>query len=232
MPLNESIVFPGSRCPHCAKPIAWHDNLPVLSWVFLRGRCRACAKPISIRYWLVELISGLIWAGLWYRLGWTAQLIAGITLMMILLAVLMTDIETGLIPDLLTLPGIVAGIVLSAAAPGLLGENVWWQGLIQSAIGLVAGGGLLWFTGWLGELIFRKESMGGGDIKLMAMLGTFLGVTKIVFVFFIAPVLALPVALFARYVLKSETIPFGPYLALAGALLFLFGDPIIAYFYS
>ncbi|MDD5670381.1 MAG: A24 family peptidase [Candidatus Omnitrophica bacterium] len=143
----------------------------------------------------------------------------------------MKALETGLIPDEFTFFGIAAGLFLSVAHPEMLGGTDWTGGVKQAALGLVTGGGILWLTGILGKFLFRKDSMGGGDVKLLAMLGVFLGITKVILVYFLAPVLALPVALYLKWTHKSEIVLYGPYLAAAGVCLFLWGDWIVWFIY-
>ncbi len=229
LPREQSIVVPASQCPQCKHSIAWYDNIPLVSFIILKAKCRHCAAPISIRYFLIELATGFLWLSLFMEFGWTAAFVAGVILISILLAVSVIDLETGLIPDRLTFPGMAAGVVAAGIAPGLLNQNVWYLGILYSALGLVIGGGILWLTAVLAKLVFRKESMGGGDIKLLAMIGAFVGAGKTVMVFFLAPFAALPFALYMKYVRKSETIPYGPYLAISGAVVFCFGDTLLSF---
>lgn len=231
-PREESIVKPGSHCPHCKQPIAWSDNIPLVSFLLLGGKCRHCGKRFSTRYFVVESASGILWLSLWMAYGLSAFFAAGVVLISILLAVTITDIETGYIPDNFTYPGMLAGLALAALFPSLVGEGVWHQGLLRSGIGLLFGGGTLLAIGVFGNLIFRKESMGGGDIKLMAVMGAFLGAKKVLLVLLFAPMLALPFALFMKFIRKAETLPYGPYLALTGAWFYIYGDEITkAFFY-
>lgn len=255
MPLEQSIVFPGSHCPKCAKSIAFYDNIPILSWFLLGGKCRGCKAGISPRYFLIELINASVWLLLWKMFGFTPFFAAGAVLFSILIAVTATDLETGLIPDKLSLPGLAAGIIFSAVWPVLHEQTVWYHGILRSALGVLAGGGLLYGIGKLGDLwlfsarrlgvVLRrnlywreklkkyrhvKDSMGGGDIKLLAMMGAFLGPEKALLVFLMAPFPALPFALFARGFKKELTIPFGPFLAIAGAVSFLYGNFLIDFF--
>ncbi|MFA6599733.1 MAG: prepilin peptidase [Candidatus Omnitrophota bacterium] len=231
MPKEESIVSPGSHCPACGKPVAWYDNVPLVSYLLLRGKCRQCGAKISPRYFVVELVTALLWFLLWLRFGAGASFAAGAVLVSVLLAVTMTDLETGLIPDKMTYPGMAVGLLLSAAFPALQHEGLWWAGLVRSLLGLAAGGGILLAVGFAGNLIFRKETMGGGDVKLLALIGAFVGWSEAIFVFLFAPIFAIPFALHAKFARKQETIPFGPYLALAGILFYFFGEKIMAYFF-
>ncbi len=232
LPRGESVVFPGSHCPQCGSGVKWYDNIPLVSFLALGGKCRNCKNRISIRYFFGELLCGLGWLGLWLMYGISVKFFAGIILFSILLTVTFTDFETGLVPDKMTFPGMAAGFVLSAIFPQLHAREIWYLGLLDSVLGLLAGGGVLILTAWLGSLIFRKESMGGGDVKLLAMIGTFLGWEKAVLIFFFAPLTAIFFALYMKYAKKSETIPFGPFLALTGAVFFTHGDKIISYLFS
>ena len=232
MPREESIVAPRSHCPGCKTMIRWFDNIPLLSYLLLSGKCRQCKTRISIRYFLVELFVGMMWVFLWQRYDETPFFVAAVICFTILLAVSITDLETGYIPDKLSLPGALAGLILSTAFPVLQDETRWYMGLLQSFLGFLAGGGILFATGYLGSIIFKKEAMGGGDIKLLAMIGAFVGWQGAIFVFMFAPVVSIPIALFERFVRKHETIPFGPYIALVGAWFFLYGNDFLkSYFY-
>ncbi len=230
LPRDESLGHPGSSCPACGARIGWQDNIPVISYLCLRGQCRHCRAKISPRYVLVEILNAFCWYLLWKHSGWGLTFVFSALLFSILLTVVLIDFETGLIPDELTLTGLAAGLVWSGLAPGRFDAASWHAGLLMAFLGGLLGGGLLFLTGYLGRLLFRKDSMGGGDVKLLAMLGTFLGMQKVVWIFLLAPVLALPAALIAKLVFKEETIPFGPYLAAAGAILFLWGDWLIRVF--
>lgn len=232
-PREESVSKGRSKCTQCGTQINWYDNIPLFSYLILRGKCRSCGKGFSFRYFLVELLTGSTWFFLWKFYGEESPFFwVGIVLFSILIGVTFTDLETGYIPDKFTFPGMGVGVVLSALFPMIHGETVWYHGLKSSAIGLLAGGGVILVMGLIGNVIFKKDTMGGGDIKLMAVLGAFLGMNKAVMVFFISPTIALPFALFTRLVKKEETIPYGPFIALAGAWAFLYGDKFLReYFY-
>ncbi|HOW58509.1 MAG TPA: prepilin peptidase [Candidatus Omnitrophota bacterium] len=229
MPRDLSIVWPGSFCPHCEKPIAWYYNIPLVSFIFLRGKCAQCKKPIPVRYLLVEIVNALLWWLLWKQYGLSVDFVTAALFFSLLLVVILTDFETGLIPDLITFPGMMAGLLLSVIGNAHFPQAFWYQRLLASFIGLVVGGGILLLTGWFGTLVFRKDSMGGGDVKLLAMMGAFLGASNAGLIFLLAPFPALPFGLWQRYVKKEETIPFGPFLALSGALLFMHGNAFLNY---
>lgn len=248
LPRGESLVRPGSHCPSCQHPIAWFDNLPILSFFILRGHCRHCRERISFRYPLVELASGLVWYGSWQGSEGTPIFWIRVIFVSLLLVVSLTDLETGLIPDEGTLFGTVAGVAASLLYPelqkgagdllfqremgSLQGFSLPLAALGRSALGLVVGGGLIWLTGRAGNWMFQKElkqlrldqSMGGGDMKLLAMAGSFLGPEKVLLSFFTAPLLGLPFALYSRFAKKEKVIPYGPFLSLAAAVQFFFGD--------
>jgi len=227
MPRDLSIVLPRSFCPHCKGQIPWYHNIPLVSYLLLRGKCFFCRKPIAFRYFFVELATALIGLFLWQRYGMSAEFVTSAIFFAMILVATLTDFETGLIPDEITITGMIAGLALSVTGHGHFMQAFWWQRLLASAAGLLAGGGILLLVGWLGKLVFRKESMGGGDVKLLAMIGAFVGVTKVGFIFLLSPFPALPFAIWQRFVKKEETIPFGPFLALMGALVYIQGDAVL-----
>jgi len=227
IPRDLSIVLPRSFCPHCKAAIPWYENIPLVSFLLLRGKCFRCRRPITIRYFLVELATGLAAWFLWKQYGLSAEFAVSAVFFAMIIVATMTDFETGLIPDQITIPGMLLGVALSVTGHGHFLQTIWYQKLLASGLGLVAGGGILFLVGWLGKLVFRKDSMGGGDVKLLAMIGAFVGAPKVGLIFLLAPFPALPFALWQRFVKKEETIPFGPFLALAGALVFMQGDTIL-----
>ena len=223
---GESIVVPRSYCPSCRKPIAWYDNIPLLSFIILGARCRKCGSAISLRYFFIELLTGLAFVGSIHYFGWTAQGAASIVLLTLLLGISAADLEERIIPDEMSLSGILAGLLFSTSFPMLQHETNHWQSLLQSVLGALAGGGIIYAIGVFGELVFRKESMGGGDVKLMAMIGAFLGWKSALLIFFLAPILALPIGLYVKFKKKEEYIPYGPFLSLAGIIILFFGETL------
>jgi leader peptidase (prepilin peptidase)/N-methyltransferase len=218
LPRGESVVIPGSRCPHCGAPIAPWDNLPVVSYVVLRGRCRHCGAPISPRYVIVEAAAGLLLAGLAWRFGVTLEAVRYAVLGLALLVVFFTDLEHGLIPNAVTYPGIVAGIVFGAAS------GAWVPSLLAAA---GAGGVFLLIA------LLSRGGMGGGDIKLAAMIGAFLGTPAVIVALFLAVALGAAAGLVLmalRLRTRKQTIPFGPALA-AGALIAVFTSDAIVRWY-
>ncbi|MBF0627179.1 MAG: prepilin peptidase [Magnetococcales bacterium] len=214
IPLEESIVRPRSRCPGCRHTIAWHDNIPILSWLILRARCRHCQQPISPVYPLVELITALLTVSTLYRFGLTPTGVALTALGYALITLTMIDFHHYILPDVITLPGIAIGLLLTVL-PGTAPPLASWQ---NGLIGVTAGGGGLWLFGWIFQKITGKEGMGLGDVKLTAMLGAWLGWQALPLTIFGAAVIGSVVGI--GWILlsgrdRSLPIPFGPYLALA-----------------
>ncbi len=224
LPRDENVVRGRSHCVSCGTMIPWYDNIPLVSYWLLRGKCRFCKASFSFRYFLVELLTGLVWLFLWRYYGFTGYWISTVILFSLLIAVTFTDLETGYIPDLLNFPGMILGLLLSAIFPFLFARDIWYLSLWKSFLGLLMGGGTLLSLGVLGQWIFKKEAMGGGDIKLLAFLGAFLGIKKVMLVIFIAPFFALPFAVYTRFIKKSETFPFGPFIVMAAVWTYFCGD--------
>ncbi len=217
-----------SRCPHCDNQLKWYHNIPLLSYLFLRGRCAFCHAHISLRYPLVELLNTagylyfFAYLGLSYSFFVWAAMISG------LIAIFFIDLDHQIIPDSITLPGIVLGLAASFLPGGI--------GIVHALIGLVVGGGSLYLIAILGELVFKKEAMGGGDIKMAGMLGAFLGWQKVLLVFISSAAIGLVVSLIVMTVSsklrETRMIPFGPFLAGAALIAILYGDRIIHYYLS
>jgi leader peptidase (prepilin peptidase)/N-methyltransferase len=218
LPRGESLVRPRSRCPRCGAGIAWYDNIPVFSWLALRGRCRSCREPISWTYPALELITAAIWVGLAAVYGPTWHALQGAILFSLLLAIALIDGQHYLIPDALSLGGLGAGLALSLL-PGAPTPLV-------SVLGAALGFGVLLAVGILGEWAFRKPAMGGGDMKMMAMVGAFLGPAGAMLTIFLGAVVGTVV--FGPVSLKTKKdVPFGVFLALGAVIAFLFGDSIV-----
>ena len=223
----ESLIHPGSRCPHCRHPIAWHDNIPLVSVALLRGACRHCGKPIHWRYPVVELLSAGLTVAVLERFGVGPVGLVYLAFVCALIAVSFIDLEFQIIPDEISLGGLAVGVAFSVLAPILHGTASRWLALGRSAIGILVGGGVLYGTGVVGDVLFRKESMGGGDIKLMAMAGALLGWKMALLAFFLAPLLALIPGLGVLAFKRSHVIPYGPFLSLALVASLFFGDQIV-----
>ncbi|GBD92871.1 type 4 prepilin-like proteins leader peptide-processing enzyme [bacterium BMS3Abin05] len=225
IPKGESIIWPVSHCPKCGTPIKPIDNIPVLSYALLGGKCRFCKTRISFRYPLVELLTGVLFAGLFLKFGLSSETLVFSILGLLLITISFIDIDYRLILNKVTLPGILLGAVLTVAFRVLSYKQV----LLGFAIG---GGGLL-FVAFLGSLLFRKESMGMGDIKLAAMIGVFLGVKGTAFSLLVAFFIA---ALFSAGAMALEKadrhsqIPFGPFIALATFVYLFWGEQMIHWY--
>ena len=259
MPREQSIRKPSrSFCPNCKKTILWYDNIPILSFILLKGRCRFCNGKISLRYPIVELLSGLLFLMAFSYFGITWELVIYLIVIGGLIAASFIDIEYQIIPDEISLGGLVLGLVASLAYPALHNTNLHLLSLFRSFIGVLVGGGIIYITGWLGTLAFKKEAMGGGDVKLLAMMGAFLGWQAVLIIFFAAPFLATIVTLiintrkiaveilkrgnsviqgsiFAKIkimlkMLLTGTIPYGPFLSIAAVVALFYKDVIIQYF--
>ncbi len=299
LPHEKSVVFPSSHCPKCQTPIQWFDNIPLLSWLILRGSCRACKASISFRYWLVELLTAGAFLFLYQYYGLQAVLLPYAVMICCFIVATFVDFEHRIIPDEVSVGGMYAGIVLSAVIPAMhvsgaadlplatiiacgivllclllmwvypffckhLMEEyspaedrpikllvlaaivalalinavivnvpdllaIYLSSLGSSIAGFLIGGGLIYALGLIGDIIFRKESMGGGDVKLLAMVGAFLGWKLAILAFFIAPFFGAVFGIIEKIRTKDNTIAYGPFLVL-GALVSLFwGERIIAF---
>lgn len=227
LPRGESIVWPTSRCPACSRPIAWYDNIPLLSYVILLGRCRACRAPIPWRYPLVEAANGLGYGILVGSFGvsWVSAFYG--VLLSALIVVTGTDLSHRIIPNVITYPGIVLGLIGSLV--------VLPAGIVNSVLGVLVGGGLLWFLAWVSPYIFGKEGMGLGDVKLIAMVGAFLGWKPVLLTILIGSLVGSIVggSLIAMNRLsRRQYIPFGPFLALGAVLSLLFHEPLLAWYWG
>lgn len=230
IPEGRSVVFPRSACRSCSRPIAWYDNVPCLSYLWLKGRCRACGARVSVQYPIIEAATGLLFVAHALRFGWTPYAAVTLVLSSVLLLQGVIDWKHRIIPDALTLPGIAAGLAASCALPQLQGETGTLAALGSSALGLLAGGGFLYAAGWLGERVFRKEAMGGGDVKLMALVGAWTGPVGVLWTVLVGSLAGSVYGLYRRWKNAEEHIPFGPFLG-AGAFLYVFfGERVIAWY--
>ncbi len=226
LPENKSIIFPPSHCPLCKKQINFYDNIPILSFIVLRGKCRWCNAPISLQYPLTEFLSGLLFLALFLEFGLGYNLPVYCFLGASLLVVSFIDLKHQIIPDLITLPGIIIGLLLALFFPG----RIDW---LDSLLGIFLGGGLLFLVATGYYLFAGEEGMGGGDIKLLAMIGSFLGWQAILFTIFAASFLGSAAGLslmIAKKKDKKYPVPFGPFLSL-GAIIYIFcGHRVIAWY--
>ncbi len=218
LPTPISLSHPGSRCPACGHPIRWHENIPVLSWLWLRGRCSACRTPISARYPLIEIFTGVVFAAIGWRFGETPQALLWCGAAAVLIALAGIDWDTTFLPDNLTLPLLWAGLV--AAALG------WTLPLADALWGAVTGYLSLWSVYWMFKLLTGKEGMGFGDFKLLAALGAWLGLKMILPIVLIASVIGAVVGIAMKLrasLREGRYVPFGPFLAGAGLTVMLAG---------
>jgi leader peptidase (prepilin peptidase)/N-methyltransferase len=221
LPVGESVVKPRSRCPKCSEPVRWHDNVPILSWFVLRGKCRFCKERISWQYPAVEAATLVIWIGMAVVYGPTPHGLVGAILLTILLAIALTDAGHYIIPDQLSLGGLAAGLAVSFFP----GQPTPLMALAGAALGF----SVLFAVGWAGEMAFKKPAMGGGDMKMMAMVGAFLGPLGAMLTIFFGALAGS--VIFGPISLKTgKLVPFGVFLALGAAVTFLFGDWLIDWY--
>jgi len=226
IPRGESIVFPSSSCPGCGARIRPWDNVPILSYLILWGKCRSCKGKISIRYPLVEALSALLALAMLYRFGLNASFAVYYVWTCALLVITFIDLDHQIIPDSLSIGGIVAGLAL-----------VWWMPVsyLDALIGLGLGAGLLIAVIYGYFFLTGKHGMGGGDVKLLGMIGVFTGWQGVLFTIFTGSLagslVGIPWALLQRKNMQTA-IPFGPFLALGAFIYVLFGEPIIAWYFG
>jgi len=232
MPHELSIVTPRSHCPQCKHPIAWYDNVPLLSYIFLAGKCRHCKAPISFRYFLVELLTGLTFVGFYFYFGLSVVTFAYLVMACCFIIATFVDFAHRIIPDEISVGGMVIGLMLSFLIPELhvshpIGFQARELALGRAAFGVFIGGGSIYFLAIVGDLIFRKESMGGGDVKLMAMVGAFLGWKLTLLAFFIAPFFGAVYGIVEKIRTKDSAIAYGPFLVLGSLISLFWGTEII-----
>jgi leader peptidase (prepilin peptidase)/N-methyltransferase len=232
-PLNESVVSPPSRCPTCGRGVRWYENVPVLGWLLLRGRCAGCAERISVQYPLVELATGLMWAGMFWQHGLSLEALRGALFLTILLGIAVSDARFYIIPDQFSVGGAVLGLAFAFAPGGLMPS--------QALVGAVVWFFGLWAVGKAGTLYIRftnpqrfedmgvDSALGFGDVKMMALVGAFTGVWGGAITVFLGSVLAVIVfGLISR--LTDRLIPFGIFLAAGAAIAFVWGADILRWY--
>jgi len=220
-PTDESVVHPPSHCPGCGADIQWYDNIPVLSYVILRGRCRSCGVFISPQYPMVELATSLIWAGAFLEHGLSFEALRGALFLTILLGIAVSDARFYIIPDQFSVGGAVLGLAL-APLPG--GPTA-----LSSILGAVVGFVILWVVARLGTWLFKKDAMGGGDLKMMAMVGAFLGIPGVLLTLFLGALLGS--VIFGPISWKTgRLVPFGIFLAAGAAVAYGWGDQLIGWY--
>jgi len=228
LPQEKSVVFPGSHCTKCQKPIRWYDNIPIVSYFMLGGKCRDCGARFSIRYALVEFLTALTFLEFYLHFGLTWLLLPYLIMVSGFIVGTLVDFEHRIIPDEVTLGGAIVGLVLSGFIPQLHGTDSRIWSLGQAGLGILVGGGSIYLMGLFGEWVFKKEAMGGGDVKLLAMIGAFLGWEYAILSFFLAPFFGSIVGIIEKIRTKDSTIAYGPYLVI-GALVSLFWGQKLIY---
>lgn len=225
IPRNESIIFPASHCPKCRSNISLKDNIPLLSYILLKGRCRNCKNKISIQYPIVELLTGLTYLIIYLIYGLSIQSLIYIILSSALIIIAFIDLNEQIVPDVISLPGIVIGFIISFFVP--------YISFINSALGVIVGGGIILIIGLAGSVIFKKEAMGGGDVKLAAMIGAFLGWRYTIISLFLGFLLGAVAGIFlilSKIKSREDTVPFGPFIVLGSFITLLWGEKIISWY--
>lgn len=228
LPRKMSFLLDRSICTSCKSQLKWYHNIPVLSYLFLRGKCQFCSEKISFRYPLIEILNALSYGYFLYAFGLSLDFYIYSLLSSALLVIFFIDLDFQIIPDRINYPLMIIGLGISFLPDGI--------GIKNSIIGLLVGGGSLYLVALLGDFLFKKDSMGGGDIKMVAMLGAFLGWQKVLFIFISSAVIGLVVSLvimaFSSKLRQSRMIPFGPFLSLAAMLAIVYGDELIGLYLS
>lgn len=257
IPLNQSIVKPRSHCPKCNNLITWYDNIPLLSYLILRGKCRHCKTPISIRYFIVELLTGLLFLiVVWKFEGLNIVSVTYLVIVGCLIAITFIDLDHFIIPDVITYPNMILGMLISVILSFLPNTRFlissWTSGpfslvagkfypLYNAIFGLVIGGGILLLIGTTAKWILKKEAMGGGDVKLLAAMGTFIGyklvLLTLILASFVGSIIGAIVLIQAKKKEKDATpfghyIPFGPYLAIGIFIALIWGNDIINWYFN
>lgn len=253
LPREESIVFPNSRCPNCATAIKAYDNIPVISWLVLRGRCRACSAPISARYPAVELLTALLWVAVFLRDGVSYALPFDLIFVTMLTALVFIDAEHMLLPNAITYPGFVFAILARLSLPYLTGTPyfddlnasllgafpgwpVWFVSLIGAALGALAGGGTLWLIGFVWEKLRGVEAMGLGDVKMMFMVGAFLGWRLTLLTLFLGVITGSLTGILLMFKRRERNmqmlLPFGIFLGIGSIIALLVGKYLITWYMS
>jgi len=224
LPREQSLNSPPSRCPHCEYRLRWFDNIPVVSYAILGGRCRKCRSRISIRYPIVELVTMLLFVVHGAVFGWTALLIPRLVFACAMVVLFAIDFEHHLLPNAITLPGVAVGLIASTVLP---------PGIIDALIGVLVGGGVLWL---IGEAYFRysgQEGMGGGDVKMLAMIGAFLGWKLVLVTLVLSSIAGSVIGLLVIAIRKGGmkyALPYGTFLALGALVASLAGESIVNWY--
>lgn len=220
LPEHHSLVKPSSQCSYCHHPVRFYDNIPLISYLILKGKCRDCGQKISWRYPLVEFITGVLALLLFGKFYLTLKFLVFFIFTAVLIVITFIDLDHQIIPDVLTLPGIPVFFLLAV----FVVKEISW---VEAVVGLIIGGGVLLAIAFAYELITKREGMGGGDIKLLAMIGGFLGWKSLIFILLFSSFLGAVVGVFAMVIKKQDmkyAIPFGPFLSMAAVAYLFWGD--------
>jgi len=225
LPKEESIIWPGSHCPYCKKPIRFYDNIPLVSYVLLTGKCRNCKKPISIQYFLIEGITALSSLFLFMKFGPSLSYLFYFAFVAALIVITVIDLYHQIIPDVISLPGIGVGLIASLILPQIT--------FLNSLFGVLLGGGSLFLVATCYEWLFKREGMGGGDVKLLAMIGAFLGWKAVILTILLSSLIGSITGILIMVVKGKDfkyAIPFGPFLSLGAAISLFYGQNIINWY--
>ena len=225
LPKEESIVWPGSHCPHCNTPIKFYDNIPLISYILLKGRCRHCHRPISFQYPLIEGITALVSLILFVKFGPSLSYLFYFYFVAALIVITVIDLYHQIIPDVISLPGIGVGLLASLVIPQIT--------FLNSLIGILLGGGSLFLVATVYQWLFKREGMGGGDVKLLAMIGAFLGWKAVILTILLSSLIGSITGIIIM-VLKGKdfkyAIPFGPFLSLGAVISLFYGENLIRWY--
>ena len=225
LPKEESIVAPGSHCPQCKKPIKFYDNIPLVSYLLLRGRCRYCHSPISIQYPLVEGITALGSLILFMKFGPSLSYLIYFAFVAALIVITVIDLYHQIIPDVISLPGIGVGLLASLVIPQIT--------FLNSLIGILLGGGSLFLVATVYQWLFKREGMGGGDVKLLAMIGAFLGWKAVILTILLSSLIGSITGIIVMVSKGKDfkyAIPFGPFLSLGAVIALFYGPSLIKWY--
>jgi leader peptidase (prepilin peptidase)/N-methyltransferase len=224
LPLDKSVVWPASACPHCGRLLSWYENIPILSWMVLRARCRTCSAPIGVRYPIIEAVTAVMFGLAWWHYGPGVLLASRLVFGCALIVLFAIDLEHHLLPNVITLPGIIVGVVFSFFA-----EPGW----MASLIGVLVGGGVLYGVAELYYRVRHEEGLGMGDVKMLAMVGAFLGWKLTLLTLMLASlsgtVIGLAFIVSGRGGMKYA-LPFGTFLALGAAAAATVGSPLLTWY--
>jgi leader peptidase (prepilin peptidase)/N-methyltransferase len=227
LPKEESIVTPGSHCPHCKNPIKFYDNIPMLSYFILKGRCRYCNEPISFQYPLIEGLTAIGSPIIFMKFGLSLSYLFFFSFVAALIVITVIDLYHQIIPDVISIPGIGVGLLGSLIIPYIT--------FFSSLIGILVGGGSLFLVATLYQWFFKREGMGGGDVKLLAMIGGFLGWKSVILTILLSSFIG-SITGIAIMLLKGKdfkyAIPFGPFLSLGAVISLFYGESLIRWYFG